>query len=77
MECPDAHFGVALFRKTKVRVRGGGKLLLLHGKIIFTRSMRQEIKIVHQKIDKNTLKNQCIFVDFFGEQFCFLDSQSA
>ena len=30
------------------------------------------IKFVHQKSDKNTLKNQCIFVDFFVNNFVFL-----
>ena len=40
------------------------------------RSLRQEIKIVQQKIDNNTLKNQCIFVDFLVNNFEFLTQRA-
>ena len=44
--------------------------------MIFTRSLRQEIKIVHKKIDKNTLIFQCIFVDFLVNNYDFLTQRA-
>ena len=38
--------------------------------------MRQEIKIVYQKIYQNTLTNQCIFVDFLVNNFDFLTQKA-